>query len=106
MTPAMTMTLTERAQRYDREHAGTLRALAYRMLGSRAEAEDIVQEAWLRWANVDESTVQHAGAFLYRRVTKHCLDPLGSAAAGDELVSPRAARSSARSSRVAPRPTS
>lgn len=52
-------TLAERAQRYDREHARSLRALAYRMLGSRAEAEDIVQEAWLRWAEVDESTVEH-----------------------------------------------
>lgn len=80
MNPAMTMTLTERAQRFDREHAGSLRALAYRMLGSRAEAEDIVQEAWLRWANVDESTVQHAGAFLSRLVTNLCLDVLGSAA--------------------------
>ena len=80
MTPAVMMTLTERAQRYDREHAGALRALAYRMLGSRAEAEDIVQEAWLRWANVDESTVQHAGAYLSRLVTNLCLDVLGSAA--------------------------
>lgn len=80
MNLAATMTLTERAQRYDREHAGSLRALAYRMLGSRAEAEDIVQEAWLRWANVDESTVQHAGAYLSRMVTNLCLDALGSAA--------------------------
>jgi RNA polymerase sigma-70 factor (ECF subfamily) len=74
-------TLTERALRYDREHARSLRALAYRMLGSRTEAEDIVQEAWLRWAQVDESTVQHAGAYLSRLVTNLCLDKLGSAAA-------------------------
>lgn len=80
MNLAATMTLTERAQRFDREHAGSLRALAYRMLGSRAEAEDIVQEAWLRWANVDESSVQHAGAYLSRMVTNLCLDALGSAA--------------------------
>ena len=77
-------TLAERALRYDREHARSLRALAYRMLGSRAEAEDIVQEAWLRWANVDESTVQHAGAYLSRLVTNLCLDKLGSAAAKRE----------------------
>jgi RNA polymerase sigma-70 factor (ECF subfamily) len=77
-------TLTERALRYDREHARGLRALAYRMLGSRSEAEDIVQEAWLRWADVDESTVQHAGAYLSRLVTNLCLDKLGSAAAKRE----------------------
>lgn len=73
-------TPAERAQRYDSEHARSLRALAYRMLGSRAEAEDIVQEAWLRWAEVDESTVQHVGAYLSRLVTNLCLDKLGSAA--------------------------
>lgn len=76
--------LTDRALRYDRDHARSLRALAYRMLGSRAEAEDIVQEAWLRWAKVDESTVQHAGAYLSRLVTNLCLDKLGSAAAKRE----------------------
>ena len=77
-------TLAERALRYDREHARSLRALAYRMLGSRTEAEDIVQEAWLRWAEVDESTVQHAGAYLSRLVTNLCLDELRSAAAKRE----------------------
>ncbi|MBO9688032.1 MAG: RNA polymerase sigma factor SigJ [Mitsuaria chitosanitabida] len=69
-----------RALRFDRDHARSLRALAYRMLGSRAEAEDIVQEAWLRWAEVDEATVNHAGAFLSRLVTNLCLDRLQSAA--------------------------
>lgn len=77
-------TLAERALRYDREHARSLRALAYRMLGSRAEAEDIVQDAWLRWSQVDESTVQHAGAYLSRLVTNLCLDRLRSAAAKRE----------------------
>ncbi|MGN6829203.1 RNA polymerase sigma factor SigJ [Paucibacter sp. M5-1] len=77
-------TPAERALRYDRDHARSLRALAYRMLGSRAEAEDIVQEAWLRWAEVDESAVQHAGAYLSRLVTNLCLDKLGSAAARRE----------------------
>jgi RNA polymerase sigma-70 factor (ECF subfamily) len=77
-------TLAERAMRYDREHARGLRALAYRMLGSRSEAEDIVQEAWLRWSQVDESTVKHPGAYLSRLVTNLCLDKLGSAAAKRE----------------------
>ena len=77
-------TPAERARRYDREHARNLRALAYRMLGSRSEAEDIVQEAWLRWARVDESSVQHASAYLSRLVTNLCLDKLGSAAAKRE----------------------
>jgi RNA polymerase sigma-70 factor (ECF subfamily) len=77
-------TLADRALRYDREHARNLRALAYRMLGSRTEAEDIVQDIWLRWADVDESTVQHAGAYLSRLATNLCLDKLGSAAAKRE----------------------
>lgn len=69
-----------RAHRYDRDHARRLRGLAYRMLGSRADAEDVVQEAWLRWAGVDESAVENAGAFLCRMVTNLCLDRLRSAA--------------------------
>lgn len=71
---------TARALRFDRDHARRLRGLAYRMLGSRAEAEDIVQEAWLRWAEVDEAVVEHAGAYLSRLVTHLCLDRLRSAA--------------------------
>jgi len=72
MTDAVDRSPTARAHRYDRDHARRLRALAYRMPGSRAEAEDVVQEAWLRWADVDESTVEHAGAFLSRLVTNLC----------------------------------
>lgn len=71
--------LDERARRYQHDHMRSLRALAYRMLGSRAEAEDIVQEAWLRWAQVEEGAVEHAGAYLSRLVTNLCLDRLGSA---------------------------
>ena len=73
-----------RARRYDADHARRLRAIAYRMLGSRADAEDIVQEAWLRWAEVDESTVENARAFLSRMVTNLCLDKLRSAPARRE----------------------
>jgi RNA polymerase sigma-70 factor, ECF subfamily len=77
---AMTDLPAARARRFDADHARRLRALAYRMLGSRAEAEDIVQEAWLRWAEVDEAAIAHAGAFLSRLVTNLCLDKLRSAA--------------------------
>jgi RNA polymerase sigma-70 factor (ECF subfamily) len=84
MTDALDRSPAARARRFDQEHARRLRALAYRMLGSRAEAEDIVQEAWLRWAEVDEAGVAHAGAFLSRLVTNLCLDKLRSAAAQRE----------------------
>jgi RNA polymerase sigma-70 factor (ECF subfamily) len=77
--PVPDFSAAERARRFDREHLRRLRALAYRMLGSRAEAEDIVQEAWLRWADVDENTVANAGAYLSRVVTHLCLDRLRSA---------------------------
>lgn len=75
----------ERALRYADEHARPLRALAYRMLGSRADAEDVVQEAWLRWSTaVDATAVRHARAYLSRMVTRLCLDRLGAAAARRE----------------------
>lgn len=74
----------QRAMRFQQVHARRLRALAYRMLGSVADAEDIVQEAWLRWDGVDEEEVRHDAAFLSRLVTNLCLDRLGSASARRE----------------------
>jgi len=56
-----------------------LRGLAYRMLGSRAEAEDIVQDSWLRWREVDRTQVRDARAYLSQTVTRLCLDRLQSA---------------------------
>ncbi|HEY4135307.1 MAG TPA: sigma-70 family RNA polymerase sigma factor [Alphaproteobacteria bacterium] len=53
--------------------------IAYRMLGSLAEAEDMVQEAYIRWHQVDRSAVRDAGAFLSRTVTRLCLDQIKSA---------------------------
>jgi RNA polymerase sigma-70 factor (ECF subfamily) len=53
--------------------------LAYRMLGSVAEAEDVVQDAFLRWLDTDRSAVRTPEAFLRRVVTRLCLDVLKSA---------------------------
>lgn len=56
-----------------------LRALAYRLLGSVAEAEDTLQDAWLRWAAVVPGSVGSAPAFLTTLVTRLALDRLRSA---------------------------
>ncbi|MCE4223178.1 sigma-70 family RNA polymerase sigma factor [Methylobacterium sp. C25] len=53
--------------------------VAYRMLGSVADAEDVVQEAFIRWMGADRSQVREPEAFLRRVVTRLCLDQLGSA---------------------------
>ena len=53
--------------------------IAYRMLGSVADAEDMVQEAFLRWLEVDRGAVREPEAFLRRVVTRLCLDHLKSA---------------------------
>jgi len=53
--------------------------VAYRMLGSVADAEDVVQEAFLRWLDADRQTVREPEAFLRRVVTRLCLDQLKSA---------------------------
>ena len=55
---------------------GRLRAVAYRMLGSRSEAEDAVQEAWLRLARTDTSDVGNLGGWLTTVVARVCLDML------------------------------
>lgn len=55
---------------------GRLTGLAYRMTGLRADAEDVVQDAWLRWQRTDRSTVEEPGAFLSTVVTRLCLDRL------------------------------
>ncbi|MFO0994909.1 MAG: sigma-70 family RNA polymerase sigma factor [Hyphomicrobiales bacterium] len=56
-----------------------LMRVAYRMLGSVADAEDILQEAFIRWMGADRSAVENAEAFLRRTVTRLCLDQLKSA---------------------------
>jgi RNA polymerase sigma-70 factor (ECF subfamily) len=56
-----------------------LMRVAYRMLGSVADAEDMVQEAFIRWMGADRRAVREPEAFLRRTVTRLCLDQLKSA---------------------------
>jgi RNA polymerase sigma-70 factor (ECF subfamily) len=56
-----------------------LARVAYRMLGSVADAEDVVQEAFLRWHAAERDSIDNAEAFLVRVVTRLCLDVLKSA---------------------------
>ena len=85
------------ADRFE-EHRTNLRAVAYRMLGSLAEADDAVQEAWLRLSRSDTNGVENLGGWLTTVVGRVCLDmlrsrrsrreePLG-AHVPDPLVSP------------------
>jgi RNA polymerase sigma-70 factor (ECF subfamily) len=63
------------AERFE-EHRPRLRSVAYRMLGSSAEAEDAVQEAWLRLSRTDASAVENLGGWLTTVVGRVCLDLL------------------------------
>lgn len=60
-------------------HRGFLVGLAYRMLGSVAEAEDVVQDAFLRWREVDGASIAEPRAYLARVVSRLCLDRMKSA---------------------------
>jgi len=64
--------LTERFE----ENRPRLRGVAYRMLGSLSEAEDAVQEAWLRLNGVDAATIENLGGWLTTVVSRVCLDML------------------------------
>jgi RNA polymerase sigma-70 factor (ECF subfamily) len=67
------------AERFE-ENRLHLRAVAYRMLGSQTEAEDAVQESWLRLSRADTSDVQNLGGWLTTVVARVCLDMLRSRA--------------------------
>ncbi len=69
-------------------HRGRLFGLAYRMLGQAQDAEDAVQDAYLRWASADHAEINHPTAWLDRVVTNLCLNRLGSAAARREYIGP------------------
>ena len=57
-------------------HRSLLFTVAYEMLGSAADADDVLQEAWLRWADVDRSQVRDPRAYLIRVVTRQALNRL------------------------------
>ena len=57
-------------------HRGLLFTVAYEMLGSAADADDVLQEAWLRWADVDRSQVRDPRAYAIRVVTRQALNRL------------------------------
>lgn len=57
-------------------HRGLLFTVAYEMLGSAADAEDVLQESWLRWADVDRAQVRDPRAYLVRTVTRQALNRL------------------------------
>ncbi len=63
---------------------GRLFGIAYRMLGSASEAEDIVQDTWLRWQGTDRSIVQDPPAFLATATTRLAINALQSARARRE----------------------
>lgn len=60
-------------------HRRLLFSVAYRMLGSVADAEDVLQDSWLRWAGVDQAAVEHPRAYLVRVVSTTALNRLRSA---------------------------
>lgn len=55
-------------------HRWMVFAIAYEILGTRADADDVVQEAWLRWADVDVTTVRHPRAYLATIATRTALN--------------------------------
>lgn len=61
------------------EHRSRLFAVAYRMLGTVADAEDAVQETFLRWSQADEAQVRSPEAYLVTTITRLCIDHLRSA---------------------------
>ncbi|HET6959972.1 MAG TPA: sigma-70 family RNA polymerase sigma factor [Vicinamibacterales bacterium] len=80
------------------ENRPRLRGVAYRMLGSLSEAEDAVQEAWLRLNGVDAATIENLGAWLTTVVSRVCLDMLRGRRSrheepmGTQVIEPRVVR--------------
>jgi RNA polymerase sigma-70 factor, ECF subfamily len=73
------MKLTEPHTHTFEAHRGLLTGVAYRMLGSVSDADDMVQEAWLRWAKTDAAAIKSPRSWLLTIVSRLCLDRLKSA---------------------------
>ncbi|MFD8418367.1 RNA polymerase sigma-70 factor [Streptomyces sp. NPDC059668] len=67
---------TDTATEVFEEHRSVLMGVAYRMLGRVADAEDVVQEAWLRWSGADRSEVREPRGYLVRVTTRLAIDRL------------------------------
>jgi RNA polymerase sigma-70 factor, ECF subfamily len=74
----------DEATRVFEQHRGYLTAVAYRMLGTLADAEDAVQEAYLRYARSDLGEIREPRGWLTTTISRICLDQLGSARARRE----------------------
>jgi RNA polymerase sigma-70 factor (TIGR02957 family) len=70
--------MTDQATRVEafEAHRPLLLSVAYQMLGSLTEAEDVVQEVWLRWDRIDQDAIEDARAFLVRVTTRLAIDRL------------------------------
>lgn len=79
------MNPSENTSQLFEQYRGLLFSIAYRLLGSASDAEDIVQESFLRWMQADTSQVQSPKAYLSTMVVRLCLDQLRSARARREV---------------------
>jgi RNA polymerase sigma-70 factor (ECF subfamily) len=73
------------AERFE-EHRASLTAVAFRMLGSTSEADDAVQEAWLRLSRSDAGSIENLQAWLTTVVSRVCLNILQARRARPEVV--------------------
>ena len=81
----MTTSLDHNGVQSFEAHRRALTGLAYRMLGSRADAEDVVQDAYLRWHAADHAQIEEPRRYLGTVVTRLCLDRMKSAKARREI---------------------
>ena len=79
-------------------HRGLLFTVAYEMLGSAVDAEDVLQETWLRWTDVDQADVRDLRAYLVRIVTRQALNRLRTVSRRREEYVGMAARATAHQS--------